>query len=266
MRVRGLRNTGQRLDPRAPGVIAALILAAASFACAQDFRIEPASAETLQSLPKPLRDSLDPQGVRLVASVNEVKTVICQMWWKKVIPAQAFARKPASVLYGGLKPGSLIGVVYFSNEAQAELFRRDFRGQVMEPGFYTMRYARIDQDKDLADIRNQEKGEQDDDTRVSPFRDFLVLGSIKTDTQLDRDLSFAEMFRIGRLTSRTKNPPILSLLQINPAYKKVPALITEDSGDCTVQTNLQQKGADGKLKDLPFAVLLVTPHISLGES
>jgi hypothetical protein len=248
-------------------VVAGGLAAAPSAVRAQDFRLEAASTETLRSLSKPLRDSLDPQGMRLVASVNEVKTTICELWWKKEIEAPGAGHKLADVLYGGLRPGSVIGVLYYPNEAQAELFRRDFRNQVMEPGFYTMRYAQIKQDKDLVEIRGKDKGEQDDDMRVSPYRDFVVLTSVRNDAHVDRALSFDEMFRQGRLTTKSKNPAILSLVRINPAYKNFPTLVPEDSGDCSLQFKVRQKGAKGaKETEVPVAVLLITPHISLGES
>lgn len=229
--------------------------------------MEAASPEALKSLSKPLRESLDPRGVRLVASVNEVKTTICELWWKRVIESPSHPKKSAGVLYSQLRSGSLIGVLYFSNEAQAELFRRDFRGQVVEPGFYTMRYVQIDQEKDLVEIRNKDKDEEDDDMRVSPFRDFVLLSAVGTDTAVDRVLSFDEMFRVGRLTTKTKNPAILSLVQVNPAYKNFPTMVPEDSGECTLQAKLQQKASKGaKQSEVPLALLLITPHISLGES
>jgi hypothetical protein len=230
---------------------------------AQDFRMEAASEETLKSLPQLLRNSLDPRGVRLVASVNEVKTTICQVWWKKDVDVAHEGHKSADILYSNLAVGSLLGVLYFANEAQAELFRRDFRGQVMEPGFYTMRYARIDQEKDLVEIRNKDKGEQDDDMRVSPYRDFVLLTALKYDSHIGRALTFDEMFRQGRLTTRTKNPAILSLVQVNPAYKTFPSVVPEDSGDCALQVKVRQKGAKD---EQALSVLLITPHISLGES
>lgn len=246
-------------------VLAGFLAATTSLVGAQDFRLEPASADTLKSLSKELRDMLDPQGVRLVASVNEAKTTICEVWWKKEVDASSAGRTSRNVLYGGLRSGSLIGIVYYSDEAQAELFRRDFRNQVLEPGFYTMRYAQINQDKDLVDIRR--KGEEDDDIRVSPYRDFVVLNSVRHDRDGGSTLTFPEMFRLGRLTTKNENPAVLSLVHLNPAYKMFPALVAEDSGDCSLQAKLRRKGARGaKASEISLAILLVTPHISLGES
>ena len=246
-------------------LLIALVAIMSSLAAGEGFQIETAPAASAADLPKSLLATLDPHGVRLVSEINGLKTTICELWWKKAVLSRAISKSP-DLLYGELTPGAVIGVLHFPEFAESEIFRRDFRDQRLKPGFYLLRYAQIVQDKELADERNQ-RDEDEDDNRISPFRDFAVLTPLSADDQPDRVLTHDELFRLGRLASGGKNPALLSLVQVNPAYKNFPAVVPEDTGNCTLQIMLRAKPAKGgREKSLPLAILFAAPHSDLGES
>lgn len=116
------------------------------------------------------------------------------------------------MLYSGLKTGAFIGVLHFMSAEP-----RDFRDQKLAPGFYTLRYALFPPESNPAG--------------ASRFREFVVLIPIAADTQPDRSLMLDEVVRLGRLASRNTYPAVVGLIQVNPAYKKLPAVVADDRGN-----------------------------------
>ena len=198
---------------------------------------EPAPALAFSELPKYLSDSVDPQGVRLIDATFNRHTPVCDIWWKKQIPS----RKSVSahdILYDTLEPGSMLGVISLLG------FREDFQHHNLRPGLYTMRYVHLQQDGD--------------DNAVSPYRDFVILSPGWADKEAEAVLPMDQLTKLGILASHRDEPAVLSLVPINPAYKKSPSAIADDRGFCSLQVHLQQQ-QEGKTTDLPLAIIIVRP-------
>lgn len=210
----------------------------AGFALGLDpYVTEPAPALAFSELPKYLSGSLDPQGARLIATAFNQHNLICDVWWSKQIPAGKSAAA-ADIVYDSLKPGTFLGAISLLG------YREDFQHHTLAPGLYTMRYAQLRQDGD--------------DNAVSPYRDFVVLSPAWADKDPDAVLSMDQLTKLGILASHRDEPAVMSLVPVNPAYKKSPSAIADDRGFCTLQVLLQQQ-REGKTAGLPLAIIIVRP-------
>jgi hypothetical protein len=199
---------------------------------------EPVPALAFSELPKNISDALDPHGVRLVSTANNSRTSLCDVWWAKQVSAQKTAGGTPDVLYGGLKPGTFLGVISLLS------YREDFQHHTLRPGLYTMRYAQLQQDGD--------------DNAISPYRDFVVLSPGFADKDPQAIVPLDELNKHGMLASHRDEPAVLSLVPVNPAYKSFPWPVADDRGFCTLQIRLQQQ-LDGKTSDFPLAIIIVRP-------
>jgi len=202
------------------------------------------STPPASELPKALVDSLNSNGVRVSEVKNGVPTPICEVWWTKSVAAHAVKGKDNSH-YAGVTTGALVGVLHFFNEGE------DSRDQKMQPGFYTLRYANVE-----ADPEHSDNGAPQDAVLATP---------LWADKHLDRVMSRTELLTLSKLSSKTKNPVVINLMPINPAYKDSPSLITDDQGNCAVQMVMQTTGA-GNPAEMPISILLVTPVRENGDS
>lgn len=229
-------------------VTAALVVAVgvifASIAPAQaNFSLESSPALPTLQIPAALAERLDPQGSRILHQ----KDAICDVWWVKSVPAVASASSEGDILYGALQPGTLVGLLQFVSPSA-----EDFRDQKLKPGLYTMRYAQIPQD-------GNHMG-------VSEYRDFVLLSPLSADTQLDKVLSFDDLVNLSRKAAGTGHPAVISLGPPNPAYKKLPALLQDDQGNCSLQVDLHAAQPNGTPQDVKLAILLVTAPKESGGS
>lgn len=214
------------------------VLWAASAWGVDPYVTEAPPALAFSELPKNLSDALDPQGVRLSSTANNTRAAICDIWWAKQIAAQKAATDAPDVLYGGLKPGTFLGVISLLG------YREDFQHHMLKPGLYTMRYAQLQQDGD--------------DHAVSPYRDFVVLSPGWADKDPGVTVSLDELNKRGILASHRDEPAVLSLVPVNPAYKTFPWPVADDRGFCTLQVRLRQV-LDGKTSEMPLAIIVVRP-------
>jgi hypothetical protein len=223
-----------------------------SVARAQEpFSIEPTPKNSANSLPATLRDLLDEPGTRLLTPVNGQNTIVAEVWWRRGIPLEKNTAPSDDIVYGGLKSGSLIGVLRFPPEA-SDRFREDFRDQKLRPGFYTMRYAQIPNDHAHRD--------------ASRYRDAVILIRVSVDTEYTKDMSIEEMLKEGRLASRTRHPAVLSLVPVRTVYKDFPKAVADSSGLCILQAKVHAESSDGHASELPIALILVTPEVEEGGS
>lgn len=224
----------------------AVMLALAVLASAQDFTIQSSPALSSLNVPGALADQLDPQGSRLMRNTNAGSTPIADVWWVKSAPAIKPSGSGGDVLVNNLQVGTLVGLLQFlSKDAE------DARDQKLKIGLYTMRYGQIPQD-------GNHMG-------VSQYRDFLLLSPLAADTQPDKVLAFDDLVNLSRRATGTGHPAVMSLVSPNPAYKKLPAVVADDQGNCSIQANLHEKGAGGE-QDAKLALLLVTPPKENGGS
>ncbi len=199
---------------------------------------EPPPALAFSELPKYLSDSLNPQGIRLLSTASNKATAICDLWWKKQIPAQKPGASSVDIAYTGLKPGTFLGVISLLS------YHEDFQHHVLRPGLYTMRYVQLQQDGD--------------DHAISPYRDFVILSPGWTDKDPEALVPLDELTKRGTVASHHDEPAVMSLVPLNPAYKKFPSAVADDRGFCTLQVLLPAQ-LEGKTSDLPLAIIIVRP-------
>lgn len=224
-------------------VIAASMAFAALAPAQAEFTLQPSPALSTLQIPAALADRLDPQGSRIIHRQD----TICDIWWLKSLPAVPSTGSEPDILYGTLQPGTLVGLLQFITP-QAE----DARDQKLKPGLYTMRYAQIPED-------GNHMG-------VSQYRDFVLLSPLSADTQLDKVLAFDDLVNLSRKAAGTGHPAVISLGPANPAYKKLPALLQDDQGNCSLQVDLQENPPAGAPQDVKLAILLVTAPKESGGS
>jgi hypothetical protein len=225
---------------------AAALLALSALAEAQDYTIQASPSLSSLNVPAALADQLDPRGSRLVRNSNAGSTPIADVWWVKSAPAIKASGSAGDVLVNNLQVGTLVGLLQFlSKDAE------DARDQKLKVGLYTMRYGQIPQD-------GNHMG-------ASQYRDFLLLSPLAAETQLDKVLAFDDLVNLSRRSTGTGHPAVMSLVTPNPAYKKLPAVVSDDQGNCSIQASLHEKGPSGD-QNTPLALLLVTPPKENGGS
>lgn len=213
-------------------LIAAQMLCAASALAQGEYKTEPVGAPSSADLPKALQDALRTTGVRLVDAQG---TPVCELWLRKSIPTRQDTGGSGDVLYKTLNMGTLVGVLEFPKGGS------DFRGQSIKSGFYTLRYALIPQD-------GNHMG-------VSQYRDFLLLGPVAQDKDIDKQLSYEELVKLSRQASGTGHPAVLSLGPPAGA-NSFPAVFKDDQGHWLVIVKASGKSAGGE-QEFPLAIVLV---------
>ena len=187
-------------------------------------KIEPVTTAP-SNIPKALQDALQPQGTRVVGD----KGTVCEVWVGKAA-AQSTGGNPDAV-YPGLGVGVLVGVLHFPAAGS------DFRGQTIKAGYYTLRYALLPQD-------GNHMG-------VNPYRDFLLLSPVAADTQIDKPLPPADLYKLSRQASGTNHPAVMSLVPMAQGAT-FPSLGQDDQGHSVLQIKLGTV-----VGDLPIALVVV---------
>lgn len=221
---------------RKRSIISLLVAAVLSFAgllCAQGaYKAEAGGAPS--GAPASLQGALQSQSVKYVSSQG---TPVCEIWWRKGIPVKASSGSSGGdIVYTGLTEGELVGVIQFASAG------KDYRGQTIKPGYYTLRYALIPQD-------GNHMG-------VSSYRDFLLMTPVANDTNPDQVLSFNDLVKDSRLTTGTGHPAVLMLEPPSQSATTFPSAVQDDQGNWALDVKLDTK-AGGQTVQLPFAVVLV---------
>lgn len=243
MRVRSEHNWQQNSERQRLlyGLILILFLAVGSAQAWGDetYSMEPIRPGASAHFSQSLVDTLRPQGFRVSGDSDGVKTAICEIFFARAIATQDGALG-SGVLYGRVKPGTLVGVIHF---LIVERYVRDYRSQTLRPGYYTMRYAAMPEGANGSDL------------------DFVLLSPLSSDRNPAQVLPLNELVRRGRLASRTKRPAMMSLVEVDPD-QNFPSLITDDEGTSVLQLKLRVKSAKARkgdpLPELPLALVVVT--------
>jgi hypothetical protein len=204
-------------------------------------------------LPSSVADGLDPSGFRLYTMTNGLKSTVCELWWAKTVSSSQ-APKNGNLHYGSLQVGAFVGVLHFPAEA-SEDYREDFHDQKLRPGYYTMRYA---------------PQPKDPDQKSSPEADFLVLSPVSVDRDPSRVLDMGELVRLSKIATRTGSPAVVSLADGSSGggaqRVQLPSVSTNDSGLCILRSEVRVAGEKGGSRNMPVAVVLVTPKQDNGAS
>jgi hypothetical protein len=203
----------------------------------EPFSIEPVAPHASKSLPQTMVDTLDPQGSLLFTYTNGLKMPVCEIFWAKTVAGLDGDSASNKISYRNLKPGALIGVIHFLEDA-SEDYREDSHDQKLNPGYYTMRYASL----------------SDSDTD-----DSVLLSPVNLDRSLE-PVPFDELVRQSRAASRTKQPAVMSLVPVALIGNEFPDVKTDGQGTWTVQVKIHVKPAtSGSARDLALAIVVVTP-------
>jgi hypothetical protein len=161
-----------------------------------------------------VKAALEPAGYRVTLSDG---TVANEVWFRKDSP--------------GLETGALVGVITFPKDGQ------DFRGQKVNAGSYTLRYAKIPEDGDHMG--------------ASPTPTFLLLIPNAEDAEPGDDLTFKEVTRMSAKTSGTNHPAPLNLADVS-AQKEFPAVGANAMGHEVFFVKLKTKAG----ADLPLGLVV----------
>jgi hypothetical protein len=199
--------------------LACAALAAAFSIYAQDYKLEP-----IDAAPPPLPATyaaviFQRPGFRVVGPNG----AWCEVWFRNSIPA---GPKPGdSSISFGIAQGTLLGVLRFPGQGA------DRRGQVIQPGVYTLRYSNYPVD-------GAHQG-------VAPQRDFALLTPLAGDPDPNATPNFDSLVQMSGKASGTPHPAVLSLE--TPADAKFPSLSKEGDHDWVLNV---------KVGDLQIAVIV----------
>jgi hypothetical protein len=188
-------------------------------AFAQGYKYEPVTTAPA-GLPTAYASVIQSQGARVSGPAG----VWCEIWLAKSIPAAKST--DASISYG-IAQGTLIGVLNFPAKGS------DRRGQVIQPGLYTMRYSDFPVD-------GAHSG-------VAPQRDFALLTPIAADPDPAAKPAFDQLVQWSGKASGGPHPAVLSI-ETPPDGAAVPSVVKEGENDWTLTM---------KTGDLTFSVIVV---------
>jgi hypothetical protein len=107
---------------------------------------------------------------------------------------------------------------------------KDFRGQDVKAGSYTLRFAKIPEDGDHLG--------------ASPTPTFALLIPIEEDAEPVEDMTFKEVTKLSKKTAGTNHPSPMNLADVS-AQKEFPAVATNSMGHDVFYVKL--KAASGEL-------------------
>lgn len=183
---------------------------------AEILKVEPANALP-DGVPSNVSAALQSPGINVV---NQAGKTWCELWVRKELP-KASQSAGASAKYPDLHTGLMVGIMRFPSEAS------DYRGQVIKPGTYSLRYALIPQD-------GNHMG-------ASPIRDFLLLTPAAEDASgPDAEIAFDELMKMSRKTTGTNHPGVI-LLGLPPESSEGPSLFHDDMEHWVYKTQVPLK-------------------------
>ncbi|HWC77020.1 MAG TPA: hypothetical protein VG778_06130 [Blastocatellia bacterium] len=203
-----------------------LLVAALSLsASAQSIKVETIGAFD-KSAAESVRASLEAKGYR----VSDGGSVICEIWLRNNVPVES-KRDVSGGIYTELGDSTVVGVVSFPAAS------KDYRGQGIAAGVYTLRYAMHPTDGNHMGI--------------SPYRDFLLLVPAASDPDINAKFKFEDLAKISGKAAGTNHPTPFSLVSTE-GVKTFPSVSTNDHGHVVLAVKLKtQSGAE-----LPIAFIV----------
>lgn len=205
-----------------------IILVLVSFVAASAFGASPGKVETGVPFSDPaseaIKASLAPSGHRLTLYDGSV----IGLWLRSSIPA-AKQNDPTAV-YPQIGRGTFVGVIKFERAA------KDFRGQPIKPGTYTMRYELLPGDGNHMGVAAQP--------------DFVLLTPIAADPGPDAVPSFDELVALSAKAAGTAHPASFSMVPTEGATG-YPSLFYTSDGYVAFAVQAKSAGTD-----LPIAMVV----------
>ena len=188
-------------------------------------KVESIGAFTVQSASESVRKVLEPKGHRVTLADG---TAVCDVWFRNgVLGGKSEGSASA---YATLGESALIGVISFPNDT------RDFRGQAIKAGAYTLRHAIHPADGNHLGI--------------SQIRDFLLLTPVGVDQNADAEYKFEELTKMSAKASGTNHPAVISL--VLPESKPASSVVENEHGHLILMTKVKsQSGAE-----VPIAIVV----------
>jgi hypothetical protein len=201
-----------------------LLLVLSSLLAAAQARLEKIPADA--AVPAAIRAALDAGGFRLVRPDG---TVLCEIWLRKSLPVGGVAAAKGAA-YAEMSESALLGVISFPNGG------KDFRGQAIRPGLYTMRYELLPEDGNHLG--------------VAPTRDFVLLLAAAADRGPDTQYDFAQLVKMSAEAAGTNHPAVFVLL--SPESGPVPRTYQSPDGFQVFAGAIKTDGG----KDVPIALVV----------
>jgi len=167
---------------------ALILLLLSSLLAAAQAKLEKIPSLNDTSVPAPLRAALQASGARLVRPDG---SVLCEIWLRKSLPVGRVAAAKGAA-YPEMSESALLGVISFPNGG------KDFRGQAIKPGLYTMRFELLPEDGNHLG--------------VAPTRDFVLLLEASADRDPDAQYDFAQLVKLSAQAAGTNHPAAFVLL------------------------------------------------------
>ena len=205
-----------------------LALSVAAFAQGT-YKIEATKGLPGSGVSPAIQSALQPQGESLLDGSGKV---LCEVWLNKDLSAASSPDTAANVLYGKIAQGSVVGVIHFPAAA------KDYRGQGIKAGYYTLRYELVPED-------GNHMG-------VSQYRDFLLLVPAAKDTDGAKAVSFTDAVKLSRDSTDTGHPGVMLLDSVSDSNKTFPAVFQDYSQNWALQMEAQLGG-----QKFPLAIVLV---------
>lgn len=207
-----------------------LALSVAAFAQGT-YKIQATQGAAGGDVSQAIQSTLQPQGESLLDSSGKP---LCEVWLRKDLTAAANPDTEGNVLYGKIDQGSLVGVIHFPDAT------KDYRGQAIKAGYYTLRYELIPQD-------GNHMG-------VSQYRDFLLLVPASQDTDGTKPVTFTDAVKLARDSTNTGHPGVMMMDSVSDSNKTFPALFQDYSQNWALQVEAPLGSGGQKLQ---FAFVLV---------
>lgn len=186
-------------------------------------KVEPAGAFS-EAAPEPIKRALEGTGHK--ATLYDGSVV--ELWFRNSIPAAA--QKDPNAVYPQIARGTFIGVIKFQRAA------KDFRGQPIKPGSYTMRYELLPGDGNHMGVAAQP--------------DFVLLTPLAADPGPDATPSFAELVSMSAKAAGTAHPASFSMVPTEGATG-YPSLFYTSDGYLALAVQVKSAGSD-----LPIALVV----------
>jgi hypothetical protein len=212
------------------------LLSACPYAQAQDgkYTIKTGQTPIPKEIGEPIRKLLTPGSIELLDPAGKA---ICQVWFRKEIPADATAEQLKNGLtYREVKQTEIVGVIRFDQDW------RDYRKQKVKAGTYTLRLGYQPMDGDH--------------TGASDYQDFLLVLDAAKDTKTDL-MDAKHMIETSAKSIGTGHPGVFMLFP-NSTPGAAPALAAMPKNHWVLQTK-EEVVVDGKKTgtSLGFGLTLV---------
>lgn len=190
------------------GLVLALLLSGhAASAAAQAYKAEKVTLAPPEQLSAAVRDVLSQDAFRVTGPDG----VVCNLWLRKAVPATGPGGTPPEIAFPQISVGTLIGAIEFPSNVI------DYRGQPIQSGVYTLRYALIPEDGAHMGV-------------APPQRDFLLLGPAADDTNpaaLTRD----QTLDMSRRVTHTDHPSVWTMGPSKTPLTAMPAMTNPTDPD-----------------------------------